>query len=474
MIVIEGHKNMIEYQKTICCPFTITGRGLHTGLEVEMTFYPAPVNHGYKFCRIDLEGSPIVNAVAENVIDTSRGTTLQENGVRIITVEHVLAALYGLEIDNVLININGAEIPILDGSSRYFVEAISQIGISVQEEEKNYYLIREKILYNDPSNGSELVVYPDNNFSINTLISYDSSVLGNQYATLEHLNEFKNQFANSRTFVFLHELEPLLKKDLIKGGDLENAIVIIDNPVSQAELDKLADLFNKPRVNVKPQGILNNVDLYYNNEPARHKLLDVIGDLSLVGMPVKGRFIATRPGHFANTEFAKKIRKQIKKEQQKSAPKIDLSTAPLLDINQIMNVLPHRPPFLLVDKILKMNSNSVIGLKNVTMNEQFFIGHFPDAPVMPGVLIIEAMAQVGGIFVLNSIPDPENYLTYFLKIDKVKFRKNVVPGDTLVFKLELISPIRRGVANMRGQAFVGDTIVTEGEFMAQISKKNNI
>ena len=467
-------KNMTEYQKTISQSFTITGKGLHTGLMVDMTFKPAPVNYGYKFCRVDLKGSPLIHAVAENVFDTSRGTTLQENGVKVITVEHALAALYGMEIDNVLIEINGAEIPILDGSARYFVEAILQNGVSDQEEEKHYYYVKEKMVFSDPSNGSELVVYPDNNFSINALISYDSSVLGNQFATLEHLSDFKTQFANSRTFVFLHELEPLLKKDLIKGGDLENAIVIIDKPISQVELDKLADLFNKPRVNLKPQGILNNIDLYYNNEPARHKLIDIIGDISLMGMPVKGKFIATRPGHFANTEFAKKIRKQIKKEQLKSSPKIDLTTRPLLDINQIMNILPHRPPFLLVDKILSMNSNSVIGLKNVTMNEQFFIGHFPDAPVMPGVLIIEAMAQVGGIFVLNSIPDPENYLTYFLKIDKVKFRKNVVPGDTLVFKLELISPIRRGIAIMRGQAYVGDTIVTEGEFMAQISKKNNI
>ncbi|MCX6259083.1 MAG: bifunctional UDP-3-O-[3-hydroxymyristoyl] N-acetylglucosamine deacetylase/3-hydroxyacyl-ACP dehydratase [Bacteroidia bacterium] len=464
---------MTEYQKTINRSFTVKGKGLHTGLEVELTFKPAPVNHGIKFRRIDLEGSPFVSAIAENVADTSRGTTIQENGIKVITVEHALAALYGMGIDNVQIDIDGAEIPILDGSSRYFAEAIYENGTVDQKEEKNYYCIKEKLEFFDPDTGAEIIAYPDDHFSVNTLISFDSSVLGNQFATLQNISDFKDQFANARTFVFIHELEPLLKKNLIKGGDLENAIVIIDKPISQTELDKLADLFNKPRVNVKPQGILNNIDLLYNNEPARHKLLDLVGDLSLIGMPVKGRFIATRPGHHANTEFARIIRKLIKREQIKAAPHVNLNAKPFLDINQILNILPHRPPFLLIDKILKLDHNSVIGVKNVTMNEQFFVGHFPDSPVMPGVLIIEAMAQVGGIFVLNTISDPENYLPYFLKIDKVKFRKNVIPGDTLVFKLDLLSPIRRGVANMRGQAFVGDTIVTEGEFMAQIVKKTD-
>jgi len=377
-------------------------------------------------------------------------------------------------IDNALVKVNGPEMPIMDGSSRFFVEAIASVGTVEQGAIRNYFTIKEKMVFSDEKNGIEIVAYPDDGFSIDLMVDYNSRVLGHQYAKMGNIDEFASQIAPCRTFVFFHELEVLLKHNLIKGGDLENAIVIIEHEVPQPELDRIADLFNKPHVKVKPEGILNNLDLHFDNEPARHKLLDMVGDLSLVGVRIKGKIIAIRTGHWANTEFAKILRKQYKKELLKpSAPEYNPNVPPLMDINQIKKTLPHRPPFLLVDKIISMNGTSVVGLKNVTMNEAFFTGHFPHEPVMPGVLQIEAMAQVGGILVLNTVPDPENYTTYFLKIDQVRFKHKVVPGDTIIFRLTLNEPIRRGIANMTGQAFVGNQLVMEGVLMAQIIKNPN-
>jgi UDP-3-O-[3-hydroxymyristoyl] N-acetylglucosamine deacetylase/3-hydroxyacyl-[acyl-carrier-protein] dehydratase len=463
---------MLEKQTTLNDSIEFTGKGLHTGVDIKLEVCPAPENTGYVFVRTDLEGEPTIDGIADNVVDTSRGTTIEQNGIRVTTVEHVLASLSGLGIDNAFIKVDGPEMPIMDGSARYFVEEIQKAGIKTQEAERGFYVIKEKLVYSDPERGIEIAAYPDESFSIDVLIDYNSKVLGNQYAQLINLDNFAQEVAPCRTFVFFHELEVLLKNNLIKGGDLQNAIVIMEHEVPQEELDRIADLFNKPRVHVKPEGILNNIDLRFYNEPARHKLLDIVGDLALVGRRIKGKIIAKRPGHHANTELAKIIRKMARKEAMKpNIPKIDINQPPLHDINQIRNILPHRPPFLLVDKILQMDENSVVGIKNVTMNEDFFVGHFPEEPVMPGVLQIEAMAQVGGIFVLNTVPDPENYITYFLKIDRVKFKRKVVPGDTIVFRLELLEPIRRGIANMFGQAFVGDNLVMEGELLAQIVKQ---
>lgn len=462
---------MSDKQRTIVNPVRLSGRGLHTGYEVEIQFKPAPVDHGFKFQRTDLKERPIIKAHVDNVVDTSRGTTLEENGVRVHTIEHVMAALGGLGLDNLLIELNGPEAPILDGSSRRYAETLKEAGIEEQDEDRNYYHIKEKIEYRDEENQIELAVYPDDQLSIQVLIDYNSKVLGHQYANFEEDTDFLQELAPSRTFVFFHELEFLLKNNLIKGGDLENAIVIMENPVPQEELDRIADLFNKPRVKVKPEGVLNNVDLHYTNEPARHKLLDILGDIALIGRPIKGRIIAKKPGHHANSEFSRKIADTIKKEAtQEAIPQVDPNQPPLLNVNQIKQYLPHRPPFLLVDNILEMDQSSIIGLKNVTMNEGFFVGHFPSEPLMPGVLQVEAMAQVGGILALNTVPDPANYLTYFLKIDKVRFKRKVVPGDTLIFKLELSNPIRRGIVTMNGQAFVGNQVVMEGELTAQITK----
>ncbi|NHB69335.1 bifunctional UDP-3-O-[3-hydroxymyristoyl] N-acetylglucosamine deacetylase/3-hydroxyacyl-ACP dehydratase [Perlabentimonas gracilis] len=463
---------MLEKQTTLNDLIEFTGKGLHTGVDIKLEVCPAPENTGYVFVRTDLEGEPTIDGIADNVVDTSRGTTIEQNGIRVTTVEHVLASLSGLGIDNAFIKVDGPEMPIMDGSAKVFVEEIQKVGVKTQEAERGFYVIKEKLVYSDPERGIEIAAYPDESFSIDVLIDYNSKVLGNQYAQLINLDNFAQEVAPCRTFVFFHELEVLLKNNLIKGGDLQNAIVIMENEVPQEELDRIADLFNKPRVHVKPEGILNNVDLRFHNEPARHKLLDIVGDLALVGRRIKGKIIAKRPGHHANTELAKIIRKMARKEAMKpNIPKIDLNQTPIYDINQIRNILPHRPPFLLVDKILQMDDNSVVGIKNVTMNEDFFVGHFPEEPVMPGVLQIEAMAQVGGIFVLNTVPDPENYITYFLKIDRVKFKRKVVPGDTIVFRLELLEPIRRGIANMFGQAFVGENLVMEGELLAQIVKQ---
>jgi UDP-3-O-[3-hydroxymyristoyl] N-acetylglucosamine deacetylase / 3-hydroxyacyl-[acyl-carrier-protein] dehydratase len=463
---------MAEKQKTISKPVSLTGIGLHTGLNVTITFNPAPENHGYVFQRVDMENQPTVKAIVENVVDTSRSTVISENGARVGTIEHVLSAAYGLGVDNLLIQINAPETPILNGSAKPYVDAILEAGIVEQEANKDFYIVTNNISYSDEESGIQLMTFPDDNFSVNVMIDYNSSVLGNQYATLNSLNDYKTEVAPCKTFVFLRELEFLLKNNLIKGGSLDNAIVIIEKETTQEELDRLADIFNKPRVPVKARGILNENDLIFPNEPARHKLLDLLGDLALVGYPIKGKILATRPGHASNVEFAKNIKRVIKKAKSKNnAPVFDYNTPSLMTINQIKGLLPHRPPFLFVDKILKLDSQEVIGLKNVTMDEAFFVGHFPEEPVMPGVIIVEAMAQVGGILVLSTVPDPENYLTYFMKMDNVKFKRKVFPGDTLITKMELIAPIRRGIANMKGQAFVGEHLVAEGEFMAQIIKE---
>lgn len=462
---------MADKQRTIAQVVTLTGKGLHTGAEVEVSIQPAEVNTGIIFQRTDMDGQPKIEAVAENVIDTSRGTTIAVKNAKVITIEHMMAALYGMGIDNALVQVNGPEMPIMDGSSKYFVEAIAKVGTVEQGAERNYLYIKDKMVYTDEKNNVEIIIYPDDKLSIDVMVDYNSRVLGHQYAKMNSIDDFPEQISPCRTFVFFHELEVLLKHNLIKGGDLENAIVVMEHKVPQEELDRIADLFNKPHIAVKPEGILNNLDLHFDNEPARHKLLDMVGDFALVGARIKGKIIAMRPGHKANTEFAKILRKHYKQERLKPvAPEYDPNKPPLLDVNQIMKILPHRHPFLLIDKILYLDGTTVVGMKNVTMNEAFFVGHFPDEPVMPGVLQVEAMAQTGGILVLNTVPDPENYLTYFLKIDQVRFKRKVVPGDTILFKCFLNEPIRRGIANMTGQAFVGDQLVMEGILMAQITK----
>lgn len=455
-------------QKTLANSFKIEGKGLHTGVNVTMNFVPAPVNHGFKFKRVDLPKHPVIDADVDLVIDTSRGTLLEKDGARIGTIEHALAALIGMDLDNVLIEVNNEEAPIMDGSSKYFVEAIAKAGVVEQEAEREYFEVTEKIEMFDEQSGSQIIALPDDDYRLNVMISFKSKVLNNQFATLESIHDFKEEIANCRTFVFLHELEFLLQNNLIKGGDLKNAIVIIDKEIGQEELNRLADLFNHERVEVKPQGILNNLDLHFDNECARHKLLDVIGDLALCGKRIKGRIIASKPGHRPNTLFAKELKKAYN-ETQTGPPVYDPNTEPLFDVEKIKELLPHRYPFLMVDKILKIEKDEVIGLKNITINEPFFQGHFPEEPVMPGVLLIEAMAQTGGILVLSRLE--EKYSTYFIRIDNVKFRKKVVPGDTLIFKIVLTSPIRRGIATMKGVMYVGNKVVAEGEFMAQIVKQ---
>ncbi len=456
-------------QKTLQNSFSVSGKGLHTGLEITATFLPAPENSGYKIQRIDLPNEPIIDAVAENVVETSRGTVIANGEVKVSTIEHAMAALYCAEIDNCLIQVNAPELPILDGSAQYYADAIEQCGIVEQKAEKDYFIIKHKIEITDEESGSSIVVLPDDSFSINTMISYDSPILTNQFASLDQLSDFKNQIAASRTFVFVREVEPLLKNNLIKGGDLDNAIVIYDRKTSQEELDRLADLTGIPHKSVDQLGYINNKPLVFPNEPARHKLLDILGDIALVGRPIKGRIIATRPGHTINNKFARMLRKAIRR-QDMQAPEYDPNKVPLMDTNRIRALLPHRYPFLLVDKVIDLGVRHIVGVKNVSGNEPFFQGHFPTEPVMPGVLIVEAMAQTGGLLVLNTVEEPERYSTYFMKIDNVKFRQKVVPGDTLIFHLSLVGEIRRGCAYMKGYAFVGEKIVTEAEFMAQIIK----
>lgn len=460
-------------QTTISSPIILKGVGIHTGEEVTMTFKPAPANHGYAFCRIDLEGHPIIEAEAQHVLDTQRGTLLQKNGVKIQTCEHVLAALVGLEIDNVLIELNASEPPIMDGSSKFFVEALEKVGIDTLDVERDEYIVKENITYYDEESGSEITVLPCDNYQVTTMVDFGTKVLGTQNASLKKLSDFKKDFADARTFSFLHELEMLLEKGLIKGGDLNNAIVYVDKEISDETMDKLRKAFGKKSISVKPNGILDNLTLHHPNEAARHKLLDVIGDLALIGTRIRGKVIATKPGHYINTQFAKKMAKIIKTEKRNRVPVFDLYTEPALDVNDIMKILPHRPPFLLVDKILEISEKHVVAVKSVTMNEPFFEGHFPGQPVMPGVLQIEAMAQAGGVLVMNTVPDPENYLTFFMKIEQAKFKHPVVPGDTLVFKLELLSPIRRGICHMQAYAYSGGRLVTEAEMMAQIIRKKD-
>ena len=462
---------MSEKQRTLARETSLTGKGLHTGINVTITFKPAPANHGYKFCRIDLPGKPIIEALAEHVTETSRGTTLVHNGASVSTIEHVLAAFLGMSIDNVLIELNGPEAPILGGSSGEVVTAIKEAGTVELKEERNYFVVKQKITFSDEEHGVDLIVYPDDHFSINVLIDYNSKILGNQYAILDSIADFEKEISCCRTFVFFHELEPLFKAGLIKGGDLDNAIVILEKEVAQEELDRMAKLFNRPGINSHKAGVLNNTDLRYPNEPARHKLLDIIGDLALVGQPIKGRVVATKPGHYANTRLAKIIRQEIKKAaSKKDIPVYDPTLPPVYNLEQVKKKLPHRYPFLFVDKIIYLDDNKIVGLKNITNDEAFFQGHFPDEPVMPGVLLVEALAQTGGILVLNNVEEPEKYSTYFLKIDKLKFKHKVVPGDTVIMKMELTEPVRRGIVTMFGQAFVGNTLAVEGEMTAQIIK----
>lgn len=461
-------------QQTLKGPVTLHGVGLHTGEKVTMTIKPANPGYGIRFMRVDLPDRPIVKADVDFVVDTSRGTTIEYNGARVSTIEHTLAAMVGLGVDNALIELDGPEVPIMDGSARMFMEAIDSVSVLEQEAKRIVYSIDTNIHYYDPVKNVDMLAVPSTEYQITTLIDFNSPVLGTQHATLKHLSEFRKEIGPCRTFCFLHELEYLLDNNLIKGGDLSNAIVVVDKIVSQDELNHLAKIFNKQKIEVKQEGILNNVQLHFTNEPSRHKLLDVVGDLALVGNSIKAHIIASRPGHATNVEFAKKIKQYIKKNKHLSdIPHYDPSQEAIYDITHITKALPHKFPFLFVDKIIELSDNHVVGIKNVTFNEHFFQGHFPGNPVMPGVLQIEALAQTGGILALNNIKDPENYDTYFLKIDKVRFKQLVRPGDTLILKLELLNPIRRGICEMKGTAYVGNKLATEAELVAQIVRKEN-
>ena len=462
---------MINLQTTIKSEISLEGVGIHTGKDVKLTFKPAETDSGYVFRRVDLKNKPYIEALSKYVIDTQRGTTLEKNGIKLKTIEHVLAALVGLEIDNVLIEINAEEPPIMDGSSKYFVEALETAGVKVLDSIRNEYIIKDVISYKDDKSGSEITVIPSESYQVTAMVDYETKVLGTQNATLSKLSDFKLNFSNARTFSFLHEIEMLLENNLIKGGDLNNAIVYVDKKISTPTMEKLKKAFNKKKVSVKSNGILDNLNLHYQNEAARHKLLDVLGDLALIGRRIRGKVIAKKPGHHINTEFAKKISDLIQKESMQINKKIEFDNKAIMDAEQIMSILPHRPPFLFIDKILKISDNSITGLKYVSPDEPYFKGHFPGRPVMPGVLQIEAMAQVGGVLVLSTFPDPENYLTFFGRIENAKFKRPVEPGDILIFELELITPIRRGISHMIARAYVDGELTTEAEMKAKIIKK---
>ncbi|MFT3910043.1 MAG: bifunctional UDP-3-O-[3-hydroxymyristoyl] N-acetylglucosamine deacetylase/3-hydroxyacyl-ACP dehydratase [Ferruginibacter sp.] len=462
-----------DKQHTLKDPINISGTGLHTGVNVDMTLRPAHAGFGYQFQRVDLPGMPIIKADCDLVTDTSRGTTLEQNDVRVSTVEHVLAALVGMGVDNCLIEINGPEIPIIDGSSGPFVEIIEETGVVEQDAAKAWYMIDTNLSFYDEKKRVELTALPATQYEITTLIDFNSPVLGTQHASLKSMKEFQTEIATCRTFVFLHELEMLIDNNLIKGGDINNAIVVVDKPVTEEEMDRLAKAFGRSKVEVKTEGYLNNLELRFPNEPARHKLLDVIGDLALIGYPIKGHIIANRPGHSSNVEFAKKIKQYIKKNKHtKNIPVYNPNRPPVYSLDYIEKTLPHRYPFLFIDKIIELTDNSIVGIKNVTFNESFFQGHFPGNPVMPGVLQVEALAQTGGILCINAMPKGSSYDTYFIKIDNCKFKQKVVPGDTMILKMELIEPIRRGICTMRGSVYVGNKLCTEGDFTAQLVRRD--
>ena len=456
-------------QTTLKGSFSLCGKGLHTGLSLTVTFNPAHERHGYKIQRIDLEGMPVIDAIAENVIDTQRGTVLGKGEVRVSTIEHGMAALYALGIDNCLIQVNGPEFPILDGSAIKYVEKIQEIGIEEQNAPKDYYIIRKKIEVKDETTGSSIVILPDEEFSLTAMCSFNSKFINSQFASLDNMTNFPTEIAAARTFVFVRDIEPLLKANLIKGGDLDNAIVIYEKQISQEQLDQLADMIKVEHRDANNLGYIQHKPLVWENECTRHKLLDIIGDMALIGKPIKGRIIATRPGHTINNKFARQMRREIRKHEIQ-APIYDPNETPIMDVNRIRELLPHRYPMQLVDKVIELGATSIVGVKNVTSNEPFFQGHFPQEPVMPGVLQIEAMAQCGGLLVLNTLEEPERWSTYFMRIDDVKFRQKVVPGDTLLFKVDLLAPVRHGISSMKGYVFVGDHIVSEATFTAQIVK----